>query len=518
MRAFALLMIDCSAAVLASLAALILRDNFQLRGERLVDLFPYLMATLASAVVFFTVSGLNRAIWRFSTGPDYLKAVAAMAGTVAGAIGICFAYDRLDSVARALPVLQFLTGSAFLITLRLVHRAVHEHREYRKTSASLFKFERPDADEACILVAGVNRMAELYLQAAAEAEPGQIRIAGLLGRADRHTGRLIGKYPVLGTPEEVETVIDNLETHGVSVDRVVVAGPFHALSPQARHALREVERKRNLELRFIAADLGLSSAPCEDSRISPRKPLDGGVRKVSFEVPVSELDRMSGKPFWYLKRAADFAMAVSLLIALSPLMLLTGILVALCLGWPVIFWQVRPGLGGRTFRLYKFRTMRSVHCAKGPKLSEDERKSRIGNFLRRVRADELPQLFSIIWGDMSFVGPRPLLPRDQSPEHCARLLVRPGLTGWAQVIGGRGITAEDKAALDVWYMRNASFALDVEILLRTISVVLFGERIRTSFIASAWRELYEAGVLSREVSLRLQNGSYVSQLVTANTR
>jgi len=96
---------------------------------------------------------------------------------------------------------------------------------------------------------------------------------------------------------------------------------------------------------------------------------------------------------------------------------------------------------------------------------------------------------------MSFVGPRPLLPQDQSTAYRARLLVRPGLTGWAQAIGGRGISAEDKAALDVWYVRNASMALDTEIALRTVPVILFGERISIPLIERAWSDLRESGVL-----------------------
>src|SRR5208337_5259211 len=104
------------------------------------------------------------------------------------------------------------------------------------------------------------------------------------------------------------------------------------------------------------------------------------------------------------------------------------------------------------------------------------------------------QLFNILRGEMSFVGPRPLLPRDQPEAYRARLLVRPGLTGWAQVVGGRDISPEDKAALDVWYVRNASLALDIEIAIRTVPVVLFGERISVSLIERAWRDLSESGV------------------------
>ena len=434
----------------------------------------------------------------------------AMAATVAGALGIVFVYDRLDCVSRSLPVLQFLTGICFLTALRVLHRVAHELRQHRKTSGSLLKFETPQTYVQCVLVVGINRLSELYLQAVAEAAPGQVKIAGLLGRANRHTGRLVANYPVLGTPENIQAVLDSLEIHGVTVDSIVVSSPFETLSSEARDTLLYTERDRNIHLRFIAEDLGFIGGPSQQSTPNMSGTVSADAQELSFDVPVSELDRIAKRHFWALKRLADFVFAVILLLVLSPLMLATALLVAASLGRPVLFWQQRPGLCGRNFRLFKFRTMRRAHSSGGRKLGEGERASRTGNLLRRLRLDELPQLFSIIWGDMSFVGPRPLLPRDQSTAHRARLLVRPGLTGWAQVIGGRNISPEDKAALDVWYVRNASLGLDTAILIRTLPVVLFGERIKMLLIERAWRELSDAGVLSDEMASRVQNRLHIN--------
>lgn len=123
------------------------------------------------------------------------------------------------------------------------------------------------------------------------------------------------------------------------------------------------------------------------------------------------------------------------------------------------------------------------------------RTSRLGDLLRRTRLDELPQLFNVLFGDMSFVGPRPLLPRDQPDAFRARLLVRPGLTGWAQVVGGRALSAEDKAALDVWYVRHASLTLDLDILRRTVPMVVFGERAHDDLVSRAWSDLLQAGIV-----------------------
>ena len=203
---------------------------------------------------------------------------------------------------------------------------------------------------------------------------------------------------------------------------------------------------------------------------------------------------MAARPYWRVKRILDTAAAIAGLIVLAPVMAVVALLVALDVGLPVAFPQQRPGLGGRPFRLYKFRTMGPSHDGEGHRIPDSERLSAIGRFLRRTRLDELPQLYHVLTGDMSFIGPRPLLPVDQSPTYATRLLVRPGITGWAQVTGGRDIPALDKAALDIWYVQNASLRLDLEILVRTVPLLLFGERVSRSAIERAWRDLRLGGI------------------------
>jgi lipopolysaccharide/colanic/teichoic acid biosynthesis glycosyltransferase len=180
---------------------------------------------------------------------------------------------------------------------------------------------------------------------------------------------------------------------------------------------------------------------------------------------------------------------LGLLVALSPLIALVAALVAVDVGLPITFWQQRPGEGGHPFRLYKFRTMRAAHDERGQRIPDNQRLSVIGIFLRRTRLDELPQLFNILVGEMSVVGPRPLLPADQPETDLARLSVRPGLTGWAQVHGGREVSSLDKAALDVWYIRHASLSLDARILLQTGIMLLRGEIRNEGAIQRACSEL-----------------------------
>jgi lipopolysaccharide/colanic/teichoic acid biosynthesis glycosyltransferase len=215
-----------------------------------------------------------------------------------------------------------------------------------------------------------------------------------------------------------------------------------------------------------------------------------------FILSAGDVEALGRRPYWRIKRIMDIVGAACLLVVAMPFAVLIAMLVATDIGRPAIFWQERPGVGGRPFKLFKFRTMSDAHDTQGGHIPEDERLSAVGRFLRRTRLDELPQLYNILIGEMSLVGPRPLLPADQCPAYAARLLVRPGLTGWAQIIGGRNISAADKAALDVWYGHNASLALDLKILLRTIPIIFFGERVNAKIVHRTWDELRQAGICS----------------------
>jgi lipopolysaccharide/colanic/teichoic acid biosynthesis glycosyltransferase len=242
-----------------------------------------------------------------------------------------------------------------------------------------------------VLVVGVNTITDLFLRAAAEYAPPAFKVAGVLASNPKQRGRRLQQHRILGAPEDVADILRTLEVHGILIDRIVVTTPFAQLPAAAQEALLDIERTSSIGL-FVVLTL--------------------------------------------------------------PLLFLIALIVALDVGLPTVFWQERPGTRGRPFRLYKFRTMRAAHDQFGMRLADEARVSAIGRFLRRTRLDELPQVYNILWGEMSLVGPRPLLSKDNASVYGARLLVRPGLTGWAQVNGGREISGADKAALDVWYLRE----------------------------------------------------------------
>ncbi|OJS99876.1 sugar transferase [Marinobacter nauticus] len=180
------------------------------------------------------------------------------------------------------------------------------------------------------------------------------------------------------------------------------------------------------------------------------------------------------------KRIFDVAIAILVLGVSLPILVLLALLIRIWLGRPVLFVQVRPGLHGKPFRMVKFRTMTDKRDKHGRLLPDNIRLTRFGRILRSTSLDELPELWNVLKGDMSLVGPRPLLMEYlplYSKEQYRRHEVRPGVTGWAQVNGRNAISWEDKFKLDVWYVDNQSFGMDLKILLLTVKKVLIRDGI-----------------------------------------
>ena len=181
-----------------------------------------------------------------------------------------------------------------------------------------------------------------------------------------------------------------------------------------------------------------------------------------------------------VKRLLELILTAIGLLILAPVLLVLALLVRVSLGKPVLFRQQRPGLHGKPFTIYKFRTMNDARDAQGHLLPDAERLTPLGRFLRSSSLDELPEIFNVLKGDMSLVGPRPLLmeylPR-YSPEQMRRHDVRPGITGWAQINGRNALTWQEKFELDVWYVEHQSLGLDLKILWLTLIKVLKREGI-----------------------------------------
>jgi lipopolysaccharide/colanic/teichoic acid biosynthesis glycosyltransferase len=481
--------VDLCLIGLATLSAQLLRDSFETRPEQIAGLLPYLGLTLAAAVPSLALFRLNQSIWRLSAMPDYLNALGAAIVTVAAAVGLGFLVNRLEGVARSLPIIQAYLIVFTLVGARVLVRLRHLGRGKGPAPAPLSLNGTEN-----VLVVGINPITELFLRSVAEYAAGRTQVMGLLAPKEGQTGRLVQRHKILGSTEQIANVLLDLEVHGVPVSRVVVTVPFGELTPRARTALQEAEEGSGIRVEYFADYI---CGGTEGSKRLAAAPLPQH-REGSTDARPTALSRqpvLGQRPYWRMKRALDLVAALCAIVLLSPLLLLIAAVVVAEIGAPAIFWQQRPGLAGRPFRLYKFRTMARPYDADGRRIPDMDRLSVCGRFLRRSRMDELPQLFNILIGEMSFIGPRPLLAVDHYPGLNARLTVRPGLSGWAQIKGGRQLSASDKAALDVWYIRNACLRIDLKILLGTLRVILLGERTANeAAIRKAWRDLRSESV------------------------
>lgn len=219
-----------------------------------------------------------------------------------------------------------------------------------------------------------------------------------------------------------------------------------------------------------------------------KQPRNGQVTgAISANMLSTVTDKNSGRRARQVKRGLDLVIALLGLVLSSPITLIVSLAILLRMGRPVVFAQARPCADGEPFTLYKFRTMRDATDRQGRPLPDDERLTRLGRFLRRFSLDEIPQLVNVLRGDLSLVGPRPLLVEYlplYTPEQARRHEMQPGITGWAQVNGRNAISWEQKFAYDVWYIDHWSLWLDLRILGRTVFQVLRGQGIASDGVAT----------------------------------
>ena len=478
LRRLVLISTDVLLVAAATILAVMLRGDFLTTIEdKFITLVPYICISLGAAFIVFFAGGLDRTPWRYSSVGDHLQIIILTGLVVLLALVVTFVVNRLDGVARSLPVLQGGLIVSMLVSAR---------------GAARFWYARQIHANGCVngpphetvLVVGVNAITELFLLSVNEFASQRLQVAGVLAEEPTMRGRAIQQKPVLGTVEELQDILRSLEVHGVAVDRIVVATAAHRLRPRALETLLEAEKSSDIVVQFLSEQLGFEDISQTPSVLSGQEPGKRAVGRLENLIDVDHANS-TGNSFRLRKRMVDVFGAAFLIFTLTPVAVLVTFIVALDVGFPLIFWQQRPGLHGRPFKLYKFRTMRAPHDEHQRRIPDDQRSSAFGQIMRRTRLDELPQLYNVLVGDMSLVGPRPLLPCDQPADYAARLSVRPGITGWAQVNGGRIISPSDKWILDVWYAHNAAFVLDLKILLSTIKLVFLGDRINTEAVNQA---------------------------------
>lgn len=467
--------VDVLLAAAAPMVALFLRNVRLGSASDWVLAGSYCAVSLVFSVAAFQALGISDTIPRYTSTSDLARIAKAVVGGQLMTTIALFTMTRLNGIPRSTPAIQALLLSSGLVAYRILVNLTERPRH----SAD----QRRRASSENVIFIGLNDWSALVLRFLKAQGPRRWRVIALLDEEARWIGRSVEGAQVFGPPVQLEAVVEEFAAHGVSTHRVMVSGEAGALSERALAEVRNVCARRDLDLVFVphlfafiphlfvlgGAEPASRSADNDPDRLSSSRFLTKG----------------SPSPYLRFKRFIDGIMATILLFWFLPLLGIAAIVVILDVGSPILFWQLRMGRDGRELQIYKLRTLRPPFDRRGQRIPEKQRLSRIGRVLRRLRIDELPQLLNVLVGDMSLIGPRPLLPQDQPRNSAIRLTVRPGITGWAQVNGGASLSPTEKEALDIWYICNASLSLDLRILGMTLLSLVKGDRRSEKALAQA---------------------------------
>ena len=459
--------IDVALAAISPLLALYIRDAYILSPDGAILAGSYCLVSLLCSLIAFSAFGVAGGIPRYYSVHEVLDLTKVV---IIGELMTCivlFTFTRLEGIPRSTPAIHALILGAGLVTARALAHLADKKRD-------LAERPQPAGVEHVILI-GLSDLSVLYMKFLEAGAHGHQRVIALLDEEPRWIGRSVNGVRVCGPPAQLEALIEEFAVHGIRTDRVVIGGEADILSDEALTEIRRVCARRDLDFVCVPDVFGLSLAGQANSARA------GGV-----VAPIGDTALALALPRYFrCKRAIDFCAALMLAVALLPLWIIVAALTFLDVGSPILFWQQRTGLNGRQFLMYKFRTLQPSFDWHGQKTPEAQRLSWIGRLLRKTRLDELPQLLNVLVGDMSLVGPRPLLPHDQPAAPVVRLMVRPGITGWAQVNGGALLSPAEKEALDEWYIGRASPGFDLRIVAITALSLIRGDRRSAQALAQA---------------------------------
>ncbi len=464
---------DAIWAAATPLFALGLRDAQVLAHPRKTII--YWAISLAFALIAFMVCRISDSIHRYFSVDDAINVMKAAVGANVMSGLVLFSLTRLDGIPRSVPLIQTLILAFGLLTVR----GLHLWRDVNKEGLQ----DNEPAPEHIIMV-GATRLTSLYIKFLEAYRPHKYRVIAILDDQPL-SGRTMLGIPVIGMSAKIEHIVREFELHGLKTDRIVVGGADTLIPQRYRDDIKRLCIRREIMLQYVPDLIGLDKMqPAQPANSNTAAPDSSDEATVPVRtVPVITYNNLPR--YHRIKRLLDFLTSTAGILIFSPLFFVVGLLVLVDVGTPLLFWQQRLGRGGRTFLVYKFRTYRAPIDGRGQPIPESERLSFIGKLMRRNRLDELPQLFSVLVGDMSLIGPRPLLPHDQPSDSSIRLSIRPGITGWAQVNGGNLITPQEKGALDDWYVRNASFWVDLHIVWLTLRLLIKGEQRAEKAISQA---------------------------------
>jgi lipopolysaccharide/colanic/teichoic acid biosynthesis glycosyltransferase len=432
------------------LTLLLINPYFLATADATRELVLYCAISFISSVLALVVFRVPDGVARYFSVADALGVAKAAIFSNLFTFATLFFINRLDGVPRSTLVVHALVFASGLVAAKMFTRV--------SAPAPLAHANRP---KEYILILGANNLASSYVKLLQCFHGSAHDVVAVLDSRKNLVGRTIEGIPIVGFPEHIGAILSEYAIHGIEIKRVLVAGEPSLLTPVQMDAVTKACEQRQITLGLMAQLLGLAAAPAVPK-----------ARYSDFQAN----NEIAIPSYFKWKRLVDFVGAGIILVTLLPLLVCTSFLISIDLGAPILFWQQRLGRGGSPFLLFKFRTLRPPFNWRGQPIDPEQRSSHIGRVLRETAIDEIPQLLNVMIGDMSLIGPRPLLPEDQPSNPSTRLTVRPGITGWAQIHGGKLLTPAEKAAFDDWYVKNASFWVDLTIAWKTVQLLLFKTR------------------------------------------
>ena len=440
--------LDALCALAAPLLALNLSNAYILRAAHLDAVVEYTALSLVFSLIAFLLFRLHDGMSRYFSVHEALDILKASVFSQSLTIVALFTYSQLDGIPRSTPIYQAVILTVVLIAVRAALQTLQKE-------GSAVTYGRNDGARENIILIGATHRSSLYIQLLDSISQGERKVIALLDDRPKLIGRTMAGVRVLAPPHYLKSVIDEFEVHGIHTDQVIIGDETHGLAEAELKEIEEVCDQNEIKLDFLQQMMGLDELP------------PAAVNETTEQAPTPAPNFELPRYFKY-RQVFDFLATLGLVIVFSPLLFIAAGLVLLDVGPPVLFWQQRLGQGGRRFLLHKFRTQRAPYDWRGNPIADRDKLSVTGRLMRQTRLDELPQLLNILVGDMALIGPRPLLPEDQPADPATRLMVRPGITGWAQVNGGKFLTPQEKDRYDEFYIRNASLWLDLRILLMTL--------------------------------------------------
>lgn len=476
--------LDVFWAITAPIIALALRDpNLLDAGDVSAGIpasYQFVLVTIICAIPAFLVFRISDGMNHLFSVHDAFAVCAAVAATVASTSLFLFVLTRLEGVPRSTPLICGLVLGAGLIVDRAIARVYHQ--KLNTVKAKDYAIAAPQNLRRIILI-GADRFSALTIKLLEHQRPRTTQAVAALDPRDALIGRAIAGVKIVGLVENFEAIVDEYAVHGIEIDEVWLSDDVTSLSEDTLERVSEQCGARGLKFTRISEALNLAPSIVQASG--------------DWRSDADDAMRLGG--YFKLKRIIDLIGAGALLLALMPLTLIAAYLVLVDVGGPMIFWQQRIGQNGRRFLLYKFRTYQAPYDKDGRKISEEQRLSKIGRAVRAARLDEIPQLLNVLIGDMSLIGPRPLLPHDQPSNPRLRLLARPGITGWAQLNGGTIVTPDEKDALDIWYIHHATLWLDLKIVVSTFLFMFKGEKVNDLILQQAMRWRDENAIVTKVI-------------------